>query len=204
MTIKSIVIVTYVLVLFACGSQKRKLNDSQKSEKVEHTTKLTTASGKKFVVHIDHSGSASICNILIEKVGFSASNTPHELKDIDPVEDIFLADLDKNGFEELYLLTRSAGSGSYQNIYGIASNHDKSTTPVYVRPITEEQLMQGNLFEGYRGHNKFSFENGELTNTFPVYREGDKNAKATGGTKTIGYRLVTGEAGWILEPFGSK
>ena len=33
---------------------------------------------------------------------------------------------------------------------------------------------------------------------FPLYRDGDPNARPTGGTRTVEYALVRGEAGWIL------
>ena len=50
------------------------------------------------------------------------------------------------------------------------------------------------------GHNKFSLEDGKLVNSFPVYLENDSNANPTGGKRKILYRLIAGEAGWILKP----
>jgi hypothetical protein len=38
-----------------------------------------------------------------------------------------------------------------------------------------------------------------LVRRFPVYRAGDTNAGPTGGIRQLQYRLVPGEAGWILE-----
>ncbi|MDF2377039.1 MAG: hypothetical protein P1U81_12405 [Verrucomicrobiales bacterium] len=37
-----------------------------------------------------------------------------------------------------------------------------------------------------------------LARRFPVYKEGDSNAKPSGGTRQIQYKLKAGEAGWIL------
>ena len=45
-------------------------------------------------------------------------------------------------------LAESAGSGSYQTIYGIASNNDKSATPIYVRPISK--LQKEKMFPGLK------------------------------------------------------
>ena len=39
-----------------------------------------------------------------------------------------------------------------------------------------------------------------LVRRFPIYKAGDANVKATGGTRQICYRLKPGEAGWILRP----
>ena len=66
--------------------------------------------------------------------------------------------------------------------------------------ISEKQIEKGGLFEGFMGHNKFSIEDGKLINIFPVYLEGDNNANPTGGKRKILYRLIAGEAGWILGP----
>jgi hypothetical protein len=38
-----------------------------------------------------------------------------------------------------------------------------------------------------------------LARRFPVYRPGDSNARPTGGTRQLTYRLVPGETGWILK-----
>lgn len=196
---------TALLVLLilstACQNSQTKTNDSLKLNDAQQTSsEYKTRSGKLFVVHIDHSMGASICDVIVETLGFSANNTRHKLGVIDKIEKIFLTDLDNNGFEEIYIVTRSAGSGSYSTIYGIASNKDKSATPVYVRPISEKELEKGGVFEGFMGHNQFLLEDNKLVNSFPIYLDGDSNAKPTGGQSKIQYKLKAGEAGWILEP----
>lgn len=189
------------IFLFACQNNKAGKSENTKSDKsVVKSTEYTTKTGKKFIIHIDHSMGASICEVKIETKGFAESNAVHNLGKIDPVEEVIFTDADNNGFEEIYLFTRSAGSSSYGNIYGVGSNKNKSATPVYVRAITEKQMETGGLFEGFRGHNKFSVKEGKLINTFPVYSDGDSNAKPTGGKTQILYSLIAGEAGWILEP----
>ena len=135
---------------------------------------------------------------------FTEVNTTNELGTIDPVTDVFIADLDKNGFEEIYLVTQSAGSGSYGNIYGISSNRDKSATPIYVRPVSEIQKDKGEIFEGYQGHNQFKMEDGILVNVFPKYLENENNATPGGGNAKVKYQLIPGEAGWILEAVEPK
>lgn len=194
-------IVASSLLMFACQNpQKHKSENLKSGEPAVKSTEYETKSGKKFIVRTDHSIGASICDVQIETRDFEVVNTIHKIGMIDPVEEVILADLDKNGFEEIYLFTRSAGSGSYGNIYGVASNKDKSATLIYVPEISEKQIEKGGLFEGFMGHNKFSIEDGKLINIFPVYLEGDNNANPTGGKRKILYRLIAGEAGWILGP----
>lgn len=162
------------------------------------TTQYKTQSGKQFIIHADYSKGASICNLKIETKDFTERNTIHNFGLTDPLTNVFIIDLDKNGFEEIYVITTSAGSGSYSTIFGLASNKDKSTTPIYVPKPSQDQLEQGGIFEGFRGHNKFSLQNGVITNTFPIYRDSDSNSSPTGKDKKLSYSLVAGEAGWIL------
>ena len=184
-----------------CQSPKKQKSEQLKLTKdavqlIEYTTK----SGKKFIVSIDHPLSASIDYVQVETAGFEAVNSSHTIGEIDPVEEVIIADLDRNGFDEIYILTRSSGSGSYGNIYGMASNKDKSATLIYVPGISEKQMEKGGLFEGFMGHNKFSIEDGKLVNSFPVYSENDTNSNPTGGKRKLLYRLIAGESGWILKP----
>ena len=191
---------------FLCLCFLVKILKSKKGKQLKLTkdavqlTEHTTKSGKKFIVSIDHSLGESLKYVEIKTDGFEAVNSNHIVGEIDPVEEVIIADLDRNGFDEIYILTRSSGSGSYGNIYGMVSNRDKSATPFYVPEISEKQMEKGGLFEGFMGHNKFSVEDGKLVNTFPIYLENDSNLNPTGGKRKILYDLIAGEAGWILKP----
>lgn len=200
MRVSITVILIVFLFLLACGPiTKQNGGDKTSAKSTIATSEYITKSGKLFIVTVDHSMGASICNVQIKTSGFSADNSTYHLDAIDPLKDIFLADLDNNGYEEIYLLTESAGSGSYSSVYGFASNKDKSVTPIYVRPKTELQKGKREMFEGFVGHNQFEIQNGKLLNSFPVYLEGDANSKPGGGQRIVQYRLIAGEAGWVLE-----
>jgi len=47
-------------------------------------------------------------------------------EDRDPISDVFVADLDGNGSDEIYIITTSADPGSYGTVPEFASNKDKS------------------------------------------------------------------------------
>jgi hypothetical protein len=49
------------------------------------------------------------------------------------------------------------------------------------------------------GHDEFAVAGNALTRRFPVYRDTDTNAQPTGGARELRYKLVPGEAGWILK-----
>lgn len=201
---KNLQVYTVIILIFilhvSCDYGKTKgQKDKGKASNLE-VRELKTRSGKVFFVQMDYSMGASICNVQVVTRGFSVTNTEHKIGEIDPVKDIFLADLDNNGFEEIYIVTKSAGSGSYSTIYGIASNTDKSTSVIYVRQISELGVHKTQMFEGFMGHNTFTIETGKLVTIFPVYKKEDSNAKPSGGIRKIKYELIAGEAGWILEP----
>jgi len=161
------------------------------------TTEYVTGSGKTFIVVEDHSLGASLVRVKVETRGFAEVNGFVDLGEMDPVEKVFLADLDGDGFEELYLVTRSAGSGSYATVYGLASNKDKSATLIHVPALAEKDFRQGAFFAGFGGHNTIDLRDGRLVNSFPVF---DDHYRRTGATRDVFYDLVAGEAAWILKP----
>ena len=121
------------------------------------------------------------------------------IKDSDPIQDAVLKDLDANGYDELYIMTRSIGSGSYASVFGFASNQDLSLTSIYLPDISENDIQKGMPFYGYMGHDSIYFNETRLFRKFPIYNEGDANCCPTGGNKILSYQLKAGEATWILE-----
>ncbi len=105
-------------------------------------------------------------------------------------------DLNSDGRPELLLYVTSAGSGSYGSV--LAWSASKGHT---LLPITMPELG-GKLAQGYMGHDQFAVVETTLMRRFPIYRPGDTNAKPTGGTRQISYKLVAGEAGFLFKPVG--
>jgi len=213
---KKLLLTMMVLAIFASCDKKEKeaaKDDVKKvgetienaatkvADKAEKTAKdvenyfkeYKTKTGKGFVV--DQEGEGSLVTVKITPKGFGHTE-PIVLKDIDPVSKVFLADLNNDGFEEIYVVTNSVGSGSYAGLYGYSSNNDKSVTPITIPEVSEKDLA-GN-FKGYMGHDSFYVENGKLYRKFPVYKKGDSNANPTGGNKVVEYALKPGEASWKL------
>ena len=106
-----------------------------------------------------------------------------------------LADLDGNGWPEVYIYASSAGSGSYGSLLAYAVNQGKSISDIYLPPLDEHPTAG----KGYQGHDEFRVVENRLVRRFPLYRAGDTNAAPGGGSRQLQYRLVAGEAGWRLE-----
>jgi hypothetical protein len=106
-----------------------------------------------------------------------------------------VADLDSDGSPEIYVHVRSAGSGSYGSLVAYAANRKRSLTEIHLPPVAENPKVS----KGYMGHDTFAVVGNRLVQRFPVYLPGDSNASASGGIRELRYRLVPGEAGWVLK-----
>jgi hypothetical protein len=152
-----------------------------------------TKTGKTIVVSQTHPAGRSLATIEVRTEGFE-HNFGEVFEDRDPISDVFVADLDGNGFDEIFIVTTAAGSGSYGSVLGFSSNKDKSLSMIHLPEIREEDAH----FDGYMGHDTFTIESRKLVRRFPVYNQGDTNVKPTGGRRKLVYGLVPGEAGWQL------
>jgi hypothetical protein len=103
-------------------------------------------------------------------------------------------DLNSDGQPELLLYVTSSGSGSYGSVLAWSASKGHN-----LLPITMPELS-GKLAKGYMGHDQFAVVETSLMRRFPLYRSGDTNAKPTGGTRQISYKLVAGEAGYQFKP----
>jgi hypothetical protein len=148
-----------------------------------------TKSGKTIVVAESHPTGASLSTVDVRFAGDSSAAMV--FTDIDAVKEILQADLDANGFDEIYIITQAAGSGSYGKVYGMASNQDKSLTPVYMAEVSENDMKAGKPFDGYTGRDRFSISGKELIREFPINKGGKT-------MRMIHYRLKAGEAAWQL------
>ena len=164
------------------------------SIRAETASEYRTHTGKTITVSETHPVGHSLSTIEIRTNGFE--HDFHEVyEDRDPVSDVLVADLDDNGFDEVYIITTSAGSGSYGTVLGFASNSDKSLSMIHF----PDADLEDDTFAGYMGHDTFEIRDRKLVRSFPIYNGGDSNENPTGGKKILVYGLHPGEAGWQLK-----
>nr|WP_180204359.1 hypothetical protein [Pseudomonas sp. SbOxS1]NYU04224.1 hypothetical protein [Pseudomonas sp. SbOxS1] len=105
-----------------------------------------------------------------------------------------VGDLDGDGSPEIYVFVRSPGRGLPGELVAYAANRKKSLSAIYLPPVSEDPKIA----EGYRGEDEFAVVENTLVQRFALYDSTDASAGRTGKMREIQYRLMPGEAGWIL------
>ena len=176
----------FTVLLLSCSKPREKDSPSIK--------RYHTRTGKTILVSESHPISRGLSTIQV-----STENFEHDIsetyKDMDPITNVLIADIDNNGFDEIYFVLTSNGSGSYGKIFGFASNQDKSLSMINFPEVDAGDIT----FEGYMGHDSFSIEDNHLIRIFPIYKKNDTNSNPTGGQRKLTYALYPGEAMWQLQ-----
>jgi len=189
------------VLMFSCSNGEKSEEATNDTIQIESSNKkeidlnlnplereVKTSSGKTVLVKESHPKGKSLSDISVQFK--DDSTTILSLTDKDPISDVLVGDLDKNGYDEVYVITTAAGSGSYGTVHGFASNKDKSFSMVYFPENDEKELKDGNL-KGYTGHDVFKIDAQTLVRTFAV--SADKKE-----TKTLAYQLSKTETGYAL------
>ena len=79
---------------------------------------------------------------------------------------------------EIFVWTRSAGSGSYGDLALFKFN--KVALQSIKLPAPDDSLLKG-----YMGRDEFDIKNGAIYRSFPIYLAKDSNCCPTGGTRTL-------------------
>ena len=145
--------------------------------------------------HVTSANSGSVNMLHIVPAGLEIDNSPVVRKIDGMVTGAEVADINSDGSPEIYVYVTSVGSGSYGSLVAYSANQRKSLSEIYLPPLSEDKLAS----KDYRGHDEYAVLEGVLGHRFPVYRDTDTNAKPTGGTRQLQYKLIRGEAGWILK-----
>ena len=200
---KIFILICLVSVLSSCNNEAKKVETASIADTAVTlaespaylppapvTTEYKTKTGKIFTVTESHPVGMSLSNISVGfKGGDSLSQMP--FNDVDPISKVLVGDLDANGFDEIYIFTTAAGSGSYGNVYGVASNKDKSVSYISIPKVSEEDMKKGGKFEGYEGHDEFEIVENSLSRRFPIKGEGVT-------MRAINYKLKPGETSYVL------
>lgn len=98
-------------------------------------------------------------------------------------------DLNGDGYPDVVLYIYIDSSAIYGTVYAFVSKANKSIIPCFL----PDPVMDGQINQGYKGHDQFSLMEGYLLEKFPIYKAGDDKNKPSGGTRAILYQLVPDE-----------
>jgi hypothetical protein len=107
-------------------------------------------------------------------------------------------DLDGDGQPELFVYGQSAGSGSYGSVWAWSVSRRGGLLPIRLGAMSSKDSS------GYRGHDRFAVSGNNLVRRFPIYLPGDSNARPTGGSRQVTYRLVPDASSLQLLPVSSQ
>lgn len=160
------------------------------------TRELISKTGKKWLIHQTPLSDPAFVAVSVESVGFQRDQSLLELGEIDPLVVVKLADLDSDGFEELYLVTKSAGEEAYGTLYGFYSDQDQDVLLISYEGASPYTTKEGGPYEGYRGGDIFLFGENNLANTFMATLPQSSSAIK----KTVYYKLTKEEGAMVLRP----
>lgn len=162
---------------------------------------LKTSTGKTWRVHQTPMLDSSLVGIVVEAVGFSKDSLSIDFGEVDPVVALSTEDLDRDGYQELYIVTQSTGPEASGTIYGLYAEMDTSVTVITYEGPNPYMTKEGEPFYGYAGHDQFRFDKGVLTNTFLVHKS-ETSSETT--SRTITFELVKTQGVVSLTPARKK
>jgi hypothetical protein len=131
----------------------------------------------------------------VAPAGLEIDNSPFTSDADGAVTGAEVADLDADGSPEIYVFVTSTDATARGSVVAFSANKRKSLSSIYLPPMAETPAAA----QGYQGHDDFAVVEGSLVRRFPIYAGEGVGAAPTGKTRQLQYKLVPGEAGWILK-----
>jgi hypothetical protein len=128
-------------------------------------------------------------SLTVTPSGLENDNRPITLDIPGIVTNCEIADINVDASPELYVYVFN-GSGT--SLYAWSPNKKKSLSQITLAELGESA-------KGYRGGDEYSVVEGIIARRFPIYPNDPAEAKPTGKTRQIQYKLHAGEAGWLLK-----
>ena len=161
------------------------------------TKEFTTGTGKKFVI-VETKPAISVSNYMITGVGFRNSEDTIKYYQKNPMTTAFLTDLDNNGFDEIYIVTKASGPGIFLDILGITSFEDNTFGEIVIPRTTNEDMKKDENFNGYLGNDSIYIRDNKIVRLFPVYKSSDYNSLPTGIIRKLTYTLNRNDSNYEL------
>jgi hypothetical protein len=145
--------------------------------------------------HVTSPNVAAGNTVDVAPTGLEIDNSPFTSDADGVVTGAEVADIDANGSPEIYVYVTAADAAARGSVVAFSANKRKSLGSIYLPPIAETPAAA----QGYQGHDDFAVVEGSLVRRFPIYAGEGADASPTGKTRQLQYKLLPGEAGWLLK-----
>lgn len=187
-------------------------NAARRGESTAYTLKVTRSSAARpraaadfdqtlelqgIRFHVTSHGAGTERMLRIVPQGLEIDNRPIERPIPGPIARAEIGDVNADGSPEIYVAIASPGRGTPGRLVAYSANRRKSLSEIYLPPF--ERGAPG--AKGYQGQDEFAVGENAILRRFPVYAGTARDARPTGKTRQVQYRLVTGEAGWRLRAY---
>jgi hypothetical protein len=150
--------------------------------------KSLTLQGITFNINSPNTATAN--TLSVTPSGLSGDNSPQKTDISAVVTGAEVADLNADGFPEIYIYTQDDSNRA--GLIAWSSNKNKSLSQISLPELGEHA-------KGYRGGDEFAVMEGILARRFPIYPENSTQTEPTGKIRQLQYKLHPGEAGWLLK-----
>ncbi|MCU0836583.1 MAG: hypothetical protein MUC77_19445 [Chromatiaceae bacterium] len=133
--------------------------------------------------------------VTITPAGLEIDNSPIAVETTGIVTGAEVGDINADGSPEIYVHAVEPGEDRRAVLIAFSANRKKSLSQIYLPPLEDDAANA----KGYRGRDEFAVVEGIIARRFPIYPEDATRTEPTGKMRQIQYRLVPGEAGWVLK-----
>lgn len=151
-----------------------------------------TLQGIRFKVTSPNAPTAN--SVTITPTGLLIDNSPIRVETSGIVTGAEVGDLNTDGSPEIYVYMIEPGNDRRGALIAFSANRKKSLSQIHL-PALEDDPKNA---RGYRGQDEFAVVEGIIARRFPLFPEDRSKTEPTGKMRQIQYKLVAGEASWLL------
>lgn len=129
--------------------------------------------------------------VTINAIGIKEARHPMSVEVEGRVTGAEVADLNKDGYPEVYIYLNASDVDQNGSLLAFASNKNNSMTPIFLPALAN--LPKDAV--GYQGRDEFAIVENKLLRRFPIGMNGKVKKY-----RQIQYQLIPREAGWLLKP----
>jgi hypothetical protein len=145
--------------------------------------------------HVTSPNAPSGNTVTITPAGLQIDNKPLSRPINGVVTGAEVADLNNDQSPEIYVYVRQPGPEARGSLVAYSANNKKSLSEIYLPPLAESKGAGA----GYHGHDEMAVLEGVIGRRFPISGKDGGPSSPPGKMRQLQYKLVPGEAGWVLK-----